>query len=832
LSESLVGGVIWRFVTDNRNSWRTPEPSGDPNAACWRAWAASADLEVQGERRLAQDWISIAAELLDHDDCRDERVLQAEVTGLAARFLYEDGDIGDALPHLVATGTVWAAVAKAVREPDALEGIAAEIRRMLAAFDPGRGMIPERGLAQSGWLVNGWEKDCLLESWSKLAATEGRALAAAGRYDAARQAVLQMKTWMQGRYYAPGYPTRREWYLQRIEEAVAAGTEETAFATWLGGLRRPATREETLAHLRKEVEAALGEDEEGFAGKRVELVAARPLWRLEMAEGDIDVAAGAREPSVQAFERAVRVWDSNAINYEDLHCVAQALFNQANSCLSLERYAEAREKYDKCFEYFGIADQESVMRARHGELVARWKLDPDTDIEAEARQLLIDWERFLEEKPDRRFLYRDKAAISPLYELMISLLARRGGVQAAIDYYDVLAALRQDQALAASALQPDSDEAGLLRELEVLSEFLADRPGYLVFFLQRGVGVLTYLAVRGGGDITDNLDGALLFGVMPAQLPAIVIDLLQAEQEDLEAIYSGQSLETGPASPELARLATQAWEALPDRLRDWLSAAQIIVYSPDASGNFDKVPFELFGPEQGWLGIDHAIVRHPSPATVMSLLTRIRPGPEGKRGWVVRAEDPVGFMPLPEADIEVAQVSRCFGLLGLESLAGTRPDVPALIEALDAGYRVIHYSGHGLAGGLGEGLPLAGGRPLQPGDLGDLSGLRTPFVFLSACDVGRTRYISGGKQSGLATGLVEKGAPAVVGCLHAVPDRVARLMAVTFYREARAHPVGEALCLARKRLADQGIQPACWAVYALYGDPAATISATAEVSAG
>jgi CHAT domain-containing protein len=240
----------------------------------------------------------------------------------------------------------------------------------------------------------------------------------------------------------------------------------------------------------------------------------------------------------------------------------------------------------------------------------------------------------------------------------------------------------------------------------------------------------------------------------------------------------------------------------------------------------------LFRTEQGWLGIDHTIVRHPSPATVMSLLSRVSPGHVANRAYVVRAEDPPGFVPLPDADLEVAQVMRCFRLLGREALTEARPNAEALIEALDAGYRVIHYTGHGLADDLSEGLPLAREQALQPDDLSGLSGLRTPFVFLSACQVGRTRYVLGGKQSGLAIGLIEKGAPAVVGCLHAVPDRVARLMATTFYRAARTHPVGAALRLARKRLADEGIQPACWAVFAVYGDPAATISTAEGASEG
>lgn len=54
------------------------------------------------------------------------------------------------------------------------------------------------------------------------------------------------------------------------------------------------------------------------------------------------------------------------------------------------------------------------------------------------------------------------------------------------------------------------------------------------------------------------------------------------------------------------------------------------------------------------------------------------------RAYVVRAEDPPGFVPLPDADLEVAQLMRCFRLLGLEALAEVQPGVAALIEALDA----------------------------------------------------------------------------------------------------------------------------------------------------
>ena len=80
------------------------------------------------------------------------------------------------------------------------------------------------------------------------------------------------------------------------------------------------------------------------------------------------------------------------------------------------------------------------------------------------------------------------------------------------------------------------------------------------------------------------------------------------------------------------------------------------------------------------------------------------------------------------------------------------------------------------------------------------------------------------RQRGIATQLLEHGAPAVVAALQTLPDRVGGRIATAFYRHAAAEPIGLALRHARQALDAGGLAPSCWALCVLHGDPALTVS--------
>ncbi len=172
MSRGFVSGPIEAYSENNsRSFYESPHLSGERQVDCWHAWAAARYLEIRGEWRLAKVWITSALELLSSDDAQ-ERLLRAEVLGMAGQLLFAEGDIGDALPSLVKSGALWDELAQSSRasketETAIVERLADEIRGMLAAFDPAKRIIPPQGLVQSGWLIETWIEECLIDSWSK-----------------------------------------------------------------------------------------------------------------------------------------------------------------------------------------------------------------------------------------------------------------------------------------------------------------------------------------------------------------------------------------------------------------------------------------------------------------------------------------------------------------------------------------------------------------------------------------------------------------------------------------------------------------------------------------
>jgi hypothetical protein len=187
---------------------------------------------------------------------------------------------------------------------------------------------------------------------------------------------------------------------------------------------------------------------------------------------------------------------------------------------------------------------------------------------------------------------------------------------------------------------------------------------------------------------------------------------------------------------------------------------------------------------------------------------------------IVRAGDSDDLM---SADVEIDAVTRQLAAMKIEVDVDRSPRVTGVRAALDEGRRVLHYCGHGFAGELGESLMLGGNEMLAPHDFSQFSGAGTPFVYLSTCEVGRSRMTTTGSAAGIATRLIEKGAPGVVGCLQLVPDSVAQAMAIAFYEAAAVRPAADALRVARGQLSR--FPPACWGAFVYFGDPLLHVSA-------
>lgn len=787
----------------------------DPTLGGWRAWALADALNRTSDRERSTLWINAAIHSLGHDQPPGQELLKAEVFATAGRMAFDYGDIGDSILPLVNAEAQWAELCEmadaaladaAMAKPSSadLVRLADQLRAMAGAVDPDREVIPLKGLRQDAWLVRTWWRERLVDRRPKVAVDAAVAVAATHvpeRVTEARQMCSDARDWL---------------------------TRAAAFAPAL------------LA---------------GYGSLDSASVSVS-LALLAMTEGNIQVEAGDVEGSIKTFGDAIeqlryRADAQNELSElgvdlndapifglgpssDEVSMLGRLLFNQGNSYLRLERYADARRNYEECDGIFRMTGEEANRaRVQHADLLARSKQQAQAaDLERlldETRQNVIEAERTVARGPDRKSRFVDKAPIVPAYQLLLGQLASRGGVAAAEDYLRLVAAMREPEALA-DLPKPSACESGnpagladrIFSPLQVLDAHLRHLPGTTVFITQSGARVLSYLALPAGHEA---LEDRLLLGVFQPEFAPAALRVVEEQMAELGAILTGRLSARSEASSSLMESCRAAWSHLPERLRECLLASETILYAPDPFGSIDEIPLELFRTDDGWLAGTRVVARQGTLSTLMEMLSPNRsPSLLSDQAYLVRAEDPPEFDPLPHADQELRQVTRCMGLIGLAATADDELTTDRVGHALNAGYRVLHYVGHGIANTLSEGLPLRAGELVQPRLFSSLDGFRTPFLYLSACEVGRSRYVPGGRSAGLATRAIEKGAPAAVGALQVVPDSMGPVLSTAFYRAAKTHPVGEALRLARERLEFDGYNPACLGLFVQYGDPFLTLS--------
>jgi hypothetical protein len=182
---------------------------------------------------------------------------------------------------------------------------------------------------------------------------------------------------------------------------------------------------------------------------------------------------------------------------------------------------------------------------------------------------------------------------------------------------------------------------------------------------------------------------------------------------------------------------------------------------------------------------------------------------------------------VPHGAAEAAYVSGLFKGMSLD---------PASIENLDETLRgtpvqLVHFACHGWAdGGLAnQELRLEGDERLAAYFLEAMSGLREgfardqPFVFLNACDGGRSGLALSDAR-GFPEVLLNLQAASVVAPLWSVADTTAFELARDFYDTALGDPtapIGEIMARIRRRAYETDPFDDTFAAYAYYGDPLA-----------
>ena len=445
-------------------------------------------------------------------------------------------------------------------------------------------------------------------------------------------------------------------------------------------------------------------------------------------------------------------------------------------------------------------------------------------LEDDARQLIIDGEQTAHEA---RNPLKQKAALQPQYELYLKVLSRsqRPKVERAEDYLRVVRAMREEHEFATLEFASDATHPSVERiagsPLRVLAAYLERLPRTVVLMIERGVGVLTLFALSGG---SAPLEERVALERASKECVAALVELMRQQDEDIQRIDRKERI-TQAFFERIEQAAAALWAAMPVAIRSAIGGARSVLYLPSAFGDLSAFPLELLRAEDDYIGVTRSVARLSSMRTLFELLSPGRmPSKLNAQALVVRAQD---SKELTLADAEADAVCHEFETLGLAAAVDRAPRVDTVRPALDQGLRALHYCGHGFAGKLGESLPLAATELLGPHDFSQLSGWGTPFVYLSTCEVGRARMTTTGSAAGVSTRLIEKGAPAVVGCLNSVPDLVAGSMAASFYQAAAALPLGEALAAARREC--KKYPPACWGAFAYFGDPLLRLTAAEDV---
>jgi hypothetical protein len=267
-------------------------------------------------------------------------------------------------------------------------------------------------------------------------------------------------------------------------------------------------------------------------------------------------------------------------------------------------------------------------------------------------------------------------------------------------------------------------------------------------------------------------------------------------------------------------LGTTLWaDVVPDAIREqfWAQRDRIRLFT--IASNIDTVPWELLYPvdldnENGFLVEQFPVVR--------------RVYGQG-RARALRLDKGAGFIVPPKSPANAMdEVAAVLGILPAGvAHRGTKADLAAVLELLDAVPSVLHFAGHNAFTDEAGSLISLDGGPLRPGDLSYAKQKRafeavSPLVFLNGC---RTAgEIPGFTQmNGWAKEFMGAGAGAFIGSLWAVRSSSARLFAEEFYRALvrDRQPLGAASLQARHAIAADEGDPT-WLAYTVYGNPSAS----------
>lgn len=499
----------------------------------------------------------------------------------------------------------------------------------------------------------------------------------------------------------------------------------------------------------------------------------------------------------------------------------QAAVNAANCLLRAGRFGEAEARYaslESLFEMRG--DRLGAARVWMSECMANWQRLKDPTVRHSLVGAIKMFEEALPPDMDVMTRYTQKRFLDPGYTLLITANAYstdRGDARVDETLAAVWAVLSRD---ALAYLEPNVDEqawgamlARQRRPLAATKTALAALPGVAVVHLISGIDCLVWIIY--GYDA----NGRFRFSCTPAGADNAerLASFLRAMHQHLPADAQGDAIAVQELEQELEGLGDAITEDLSKEWLELLGEMKRVIYLPHPFGNVDEFPLGGLRIGGRWLSEALSITRSPSINHLREMLSPNRAWVLPNRAArVVLGESELGDQRLVNTRDASVAAGAALNALGFDVDTAEHAGTAELADWLEGGVGVLHYIGHGIANEVTEALPLANGDSFGPLDADRLDGFRVPFLFFCACVAARVRSGAGGYQTGLASKLIERGAPAAVAFSMPVVEERAYAIAKRFYRAASRLPFGDAI---RETSADAALPAYVRLAMTAYGDP-------------
>lgn len=501
----------------------------------------------------------------------------------------------------------------------------------------------------------------------------------------------------------------------------------------------------------------------------------------------------------------------------------QSAINAANCLVRIGRLAEAESRYSQLESLFEMrGDRIGAARVWISECIANWKRLRDPQVVHSLVGAIKMFEEAIPSGADIMTLYTQKRLVEPGYMALVSAIAHSNDrSDVALDQLlsAVWAMLSRDLRARLEPVEKGDRWEGILdrvqRPLAALKIALAPLPGLGVVHLISATDCVVWLAF--GYDEQKRF--RMECHPFAHEQANLIVEFLAAMDEQLEADRVDDRLGLARLQTKLEDLGAALAAELPDPLRELMLSMRTLIYAPHPYGNVDEFPLAGLRINASWLGEKVPIVRSPSVTHLRETLSpnraEVLPNPNG---IVVLGAPEAGGQALRATRVESDRIRQILEVLGFDAQVHTEAGEEAMTAWLDGAAGALHYVGHGVADEIYEALPLANGEMFGPLIADRLDGFRVPFVFLCACTAARVRGGEGGYQTGLASKLVERGAPAVVAFSMPVTESAAYSLAEHFYRAAAELPLAEAT---RKSLQASSKTAPLYArlAFTSYGDP-------------